>query len=205
MDMQGAFDPENGFWSFIGKVCDICLLSLLWLVCSLGVITSGAATVSLLSYALKQADDTEGYALRSFFAGFRRSFWGATLLWLTTIIMGCIVFGNFYAVGALSLPNLLRLPLYSLALCLVFLFSVTVVWSYALYSSFSITPFKAVRDALPAAFRYPVRTLLALFCFALAVVASWLLPPFFFVWFALAIFFCAMVLKVAILELRLSS
>ncbi len=204
MDWQGMFDPENSFWVFWDKVFDVCVLAILWLVCSLPVLTCGAATVSLLSYTLKQADGTEGYALRSFFREFARSFLPATLLWLATLLAGGILYLNLYAVGRMTVPGCVRLPLYSLALCLVFLFACEVVWSYALLASFRIGAGKAVRDALAMAARYPVRTLLSIALLAGTVLATWWLPILFFVWFALSLFLQSMVLRGAVLELRSS-
>ncbi|MDD7201100.1 MAG: YesL family protein [Sphaerochaetaceae bacterium] len=204
MDWQGMFDPENSFWNFWGKVFDVCLLAILWLVCSLPILTCGAATVSLLSYTLKQADDTEGYAVRSFFREFARSFFPSTLLWLATILVGGILYGNLYAVGRIAVPMFVRLPLYSLALCLVVLFACEVVWAYALLASFRIGVGKAVRDALAMAARYPIRTLLAIASLAGAVLATWWLPVLFSVWFALSLFLQSMLLRGAVLELRSS-
>lgn len=204
MDVNGMFDPENSFWSFMNKVCDVCVLSVLWLVCSLPVVTVGAATVSLLSYTLKQADDREGYAVRSFFKEFRRSFLPATALWLVTVAAGGILYANLYAVGKLPFQTALRLPLYSLALCLIILYACFVVWAFALLSAFRIPLAKVCKDALPAAAHYPVRTLLCIAILVLAGAATWMLPALFFVWFALALFFGAMVLRGAVWALRSS-
>ena len=204
MDMQGMFDPENSFWNFWNKVCDVCFLALLWLVFSLPLVTCGAATVSLLSYTLKQADDTEGYAVRSFVREFRRSFFPATLLWILTLVVGGALFLNLYAVGRMALPLAVRLPLYSLALSLIFLYLCEVVWAYALLASFRIGVGKAVRDALGMAARHPVRTVLAISLLGAALFGTWHLAFCFFVWFALALFLQSMVLRGAILALRSS-
>lgn len=72
--MIHLFNPENRFWAFIGKIADIFLLSVLWVVTSLPVITAGAATAAFYHFAIHQVDDTESTVLHGFFSAFRSSF-----------------------------------------------------------------------------------------------------------------------------------
>lgn len=45
--MGGFFNPESPFWAPFGKLVDIVCLSLLWVVCSLPIVTLGPATAAL--------------------------------------------------------------------------------------------------------------------------------------------------------------
>ena len=40
--MSRIFDPENKFWSFIGKIADVTCMSVLWAATSLPLVTLGA-------------------------------------------------------------------------------------------------------------------------------------------------------------------
>ena len=44
--MGSLFNPQNAFWSVFGKIADVLALSLLWVICSLPVVTMGAATAA---------------------------------------------------------------------------------------------------------------------------------------------------------------
>ena len=46
-NINGIFNPENRFWSFIDKLVNLCLLGVLWALFSLPVVTAGAATTAL--------------------------------------------------------------------------------------------------------------------------------------------------------------
>ena len=44
---SGIFNPQNRFWQTLDHFADLLILSLLWLVCSLPLITAGAASAAL--------------------------------------------------------------------------------------------------------------------------------------------------------------
>ena len=44
---QGLFNYDNPVWRFIGKLGDLVLLNLLWLICCIPVFTAGAATTAV--------------------------------------------------------------------------------------------------------------------------------------------------------------
>ena len=40
--LQGLFNYDNPVWRFIGKLGDLILLNILWIVCSIPIVTAGA-------------------------------------------------------------------------------------------------------------------------------------------------------------------
>ena len=53
MNVNGIFNPQNRFWSFIENMMNLCVLGLLWLLCSLPLITAGASTAAMFHYTLE--------------------------------------------------------------------------------------------------------------------------------------------------------
>ena len=41
------FNPDNWLWRGFGRLADFFILSILWLVCSIPVVTIGAASIAL--------------------------------------------------------------------------------------------------------------------------------------------------------------
>ena len=80
--MSRIFDPENKFWSFIGKIADVTCMSVLWAATSLPLVTLGASTTAFYAYTMRQVRDTEGGILSGYFGAFKQHFKKATLLWL---------------------------------------------------------------------------------------------------------------------------
>lgn len=76
----------------ITKFTQMIYAGLLWFVCSIPVVTVGAATTALYEVLLKLQKDEEGAIGRSFFQGFRNSLKSATLAWLP-ILVAVLMFG----------------------------------------------------------------------------------------------------------------
>lgn len=66
------FDPQNSLWYWIGKVPDMLLLSLLWLVFSLPVLTLPAASAALYDCVARNLRRDEKGLYRRFFRTFRK-------------------------------------------------------------------------------------------------------------------------------------
>lgn len=45
------FNPQNSFWQTVDHLSDLLILSLLWLLCSLPLVTAGAAAAALYDAA----------------------------------------------------------------------------------------------------------------------------------------------------------
>jgi len=80
--MNQIFNPENFFWKCFDKMADVLGLSLLWLLCSLPVITAGPACAALYDAAARCVRGGEPGPYRRFFRTFRAEFKTATLSWL---------------------------------------------------------------------------------------------------------------------------
>ena len=76
--LQGFFNYDNPVWRFIGKLGDLVLLNLLWLVCCIPVFTAGAATTAVYYVTLKLVRDEDDSTIKSFFRSFIQNFKQAT-------------------------------------------------------------------------------------------------------------------------------
>lgn len=82
---EGKKFGTDSVLSFLSRLTDVFVLNLLWLLCSLPVITSGAATSAAYAVALKQARDEESTPVKSFFHHFKQNFKQATVLGLLAL------------------------------------------------------------------------------------------------------------------------
>ncbi|MGN0661545.1 MAG: DUF624 domain-containing protein [Faecalibacterium sp.] len=79
---------DSPFYRTMGKIGDLAFLNLLWLVCSLPVVTLGASTLGLFSVLHKLAAGEDYQVRADFFRAFRRDFRQGTLLWLVLALLG---------------------------------------------------------------------------------------------------------------------
>ena len=110
---SGIFNPQNRFWQTLDHFADLLILSLLWLVCSLPLVTAGAACAALYDAVARCVRGAEPLPWKRFWQTFRRELpcaaavtvaWGA-LLWLLAWALRLI--GAAAAAGSAAAPLVL--------------------------------------------------------------------------------------------------
>ena len=84
------FSYESKFSQLLLKISYACMLNVLWFVCSLPIVTMGAATTALYYACLKLVREEDSHVVAQFFRSFRENFRQATGIWL--ILLGCGLF-----------------------------------------------------------------------------------------------------------------
>ncbi|MBC5688979.1 DUF624 domain-containing protein [Mediterraneibacter sp. NSJ-55] len=82
---------DNVVTRALSRICDFVILNILWLVCSIPIVTIGASTTALYSVMQKIVRNEEGYIARSFFKAFKQNFKQATIVWLLIAALGLIL------------------------------------------------------------------------------------------------------------------
>lgn len=90
--MNRLFDIDNGFFRFMGKICDMMLLNLLTLICCIPVITIGPALTALYYVSMKIVRDEEGYIFRGFFKSFKQNFKQGVILELIVAVCAVLLY-----------------------------------------------------------------------------------------------------------------
>ena len=90
--MGKIFSLDNPFFRFMGRVGDVMLLDLLWIIFSLPIVTIGASTTAMNYVMLKMVRDEEGYIWPSFWKSFKLNFKQATGMWMI-LLFGGMIFG----------------------------------------------------------------------------------------------------------------
>lgn len=157
--MRSFFNPEKGLWQLLGYIGDLVMLSLLWVLCSIPVITIGAATAALYDATVSAFRRGETGYLGRFLSTFKRELvngllptllWGgllALLLWLLRRFT-VVAQGSAAAVAAVALLVLLLVPLGCAC------------WTFPLLSRFTLRFGQLLGNAVRLALGYLPRTLL---------------------------------------------
>lgn len=188
--MHTLFNPENKFWNFMGKITDVALMSILWLITSLPIFTIGASTAAFYTFTLDAIADEEGNVWHCYFSAFREHFKKSTILWLAQAVLFVFLSVNLYAawnfylvkgiwgLGALSLALFGMIVLVSTS---VYLLPITVSYDFPLK--------KVITDSFIMAISNPHVTLSVILIFLLAGVGIYYISGLFFFWLGLAFFF----------------
>lgn len=102
--MRHLFSLDGPFARIMSTVADLVLINLLWLICSLPLITIGAASVAG-HYACQKLIKAEGSIVRNFFASFKLNFKQATLAWLLIVLVAVCLFFDFSFLLPLTFPG----------------------------------------------------------------------------------------------------
>lgn len=147
--LQGIFNYDNPVWRFIGKLGDLILLNILWVICSIPVFTIGASTTAVYYVTLKLSRDEEDSTIRSFFRSFKSNFGQATGIWLILLAVGLVLGVDFwfFSTRQMAMNNVLGAVLSAVSggLLLIYLFTVTYVFALQarFYNSVKRTIFNA--------------------------------------------------------------
>ena len=130
------FHPENALWQGINKVLLMLYAGMLWFLCSIPIITMGAASSALMEVMMKLAKDQEGYIASSFFRAFRHNLPKGILTWLPFLISQLLFSVNalyYYLAGP-------AFRLQAALFIILLLFSLgTAAWSFAVTARFEMT------------------------------------------------------------------
>lgn len=85
--MQKLFDPDGGFSHFITRLSQLIWLNILFLVCSLPVVTFGASSAALYTVLLRLLQGEDGHLTRRFFSAWRDNWKRASGCWLLLLIV----------------------------------------------------------------------------------------------------------------------
>ena len=96
--MKGILNPDNPFNQFLVRIADLCIINILMLICSLPIITAGAAITA--AHRTTQDiihDDTTGVA-GPYFKSFKTNFKQSTIVWLLELFFIAVMVGYFWLI-----------------------------------------------------------------------------------------------------------
>lgn len=100
--MERFFNMDNKFFSFMGKVADLCILNLVCILCCIPVVTAGASLTALYYVTLKMIRNEEAYIFRSFFQSFKQNFRQATVINLIMLAAAFVLYLDTKIVGGME-------------------------------------------------------------------------------------------------------
>lgn len=89
---MNLFSYKSLLSKFLYLVADIMILHLLWLICSIPIITIGASSTALYYACMKRIRTDEGYITTNFFKSFKQNFRQSTIIWFIIICVFGLLF-----------------------------------------------------------------------------------------------------------------
>ena len=179
--MSKVFNFEGPVFSFLSRLADLFWLNLLFVICSVPVITAGAASTALYYVTLKMAKDEEGYITKSYFKSFKENFVQATIIWVIFLFILVVMFldlriangGNIAEVfNSSAVSNVVIAAVGVMAVVV----AMTLIYVFPLLAQFENTIKNTVKNAFLISLRHLPYTFLMLIITAVPVVLIILFP-----------------------------
>lgn len=160
------------------KVADLCIINLLFVLCSLPVLTLGASATAM-HYTLRRWHEDTGNIVKDFFHAFRLNFRQSTVLWLVFLVLAAALICNYWLVSGWTgtLYQVVMVMLMVVSALLIMWVSVC----FPFLARFDNTTSQIAKNALLIALISPARTLIAAVVNLLPVALAVLIPGVFLI------------------------
>ncbi len=156
--MGKMFSPDSKFMRAMSRLADLILLNVCFLVCSLPVVTIGAAQTALYTVLFRLGTEAEDAGtVKSYFRAFRADFKQGTLLWLILAFCGATAAANTYLFYLM--PGDIRWAFVVFAILFV-LMVLLFGYAFPLASQFANGPLSTLKNALVLSLGYLPRSVL---------------------------------------------
>ena len=172
--MNKIFGPDTAFANFMNALAKIIWIGLLWLVCSLPVITAGAASAAAYYATVRVLRKKRGYATGEFFQAFKANFKLSLPLQLILVLIFCWLFFDIvylYGYGT----DFARALSYILYMFTVIALSVS-LYLYPCLQRYDERNFEIFKLAVYFTFRHLLTTIGQLVLFFAALLGVYLMP-----------------------------
>lgn len=117
--MGKIFRWDSPFMQKIAMVGNLVILNVLWILCSIPVVTAGAATAAMYQVVFAYLTNEEEVVLKPFFRAFAKNFKQATLVWLVILVVFAILLLDLWYMFLIGTPDLIGILI--IIVCILFL------------------------------------------------------------------------------------
>ena len=156
--MSNFFNMDNSLWRFLGRLADVMILNIVFLITCLPVVTIGAAWTSLSYVTLKMSRDEESYIVKSYFKAFRQNFRQATAIWGIALVAMFIFYMDFHIIRSMN-PSMAQ-AMFILLAAIAMLAALTLLYVFPVLAKFDNTILNTIKNAFFMAIGNLPRTLL---------------------------------------------
>ena len=151
------FSVDSPLYRFINRLWDILQLNFYWFVCSIPIVTMGAATAAAFRVCLKMVDDEEGYIGKEFLKGFRENWKQGTILEFLTLLCVYVVYLDVQIFNAVE-----NNPIIFLIIAMVsgFFFFLCLIYAYPLIARYRNSLHGTIKNSFTISRRFFGRTLM---------------------------------------------
>lgn len=172
--MNVIFDLDNPFFRFLGRLVDLVVLNLLFLLCCIPIITIGPALAALYYTTIRLVMKRSTYVTADFSKSFKENLKQGIIIWLIVLAVGAVIaeFINIWYYADSSFRNIM----FILGGAVAAIFLEVVVWVFPVLSKFGNPVRLQFRNAFIFAVKYFPLSILSVVIIGLVVLACYVAP-----------------------------
>lgn len=173
-DRHDSTGYSEKYISFMNAVFDLLVLGILWVICSIPVITIGSASSALYYAVVKCIKNGEGYPIHSFFHSFRQNLKQGSILTLVLLVISGTAVVNITILLNRTNGNFALFMLMFYGAVLIEVITIT-VYLFAALSRYAMGCVWLIRQSVYMALRHPGITVMiwcVLFCIGVLLYKS---------------------------------
>lgn len=172
--MSNFFNMDNGFFTALSKFVDIIIISLIFLICCLPIVTIGPATTSLYYAVVKVIRRERGYLTREFFHSFKMNFKSGVISGvIVTLLFLVLFFDRKFAANMTGTKGFVLLSIFN---AMLFLLACVTLYVFPVLSRFSVGIKQLFKTSLYMAVRHLPTTILMAIVTAAFILGTYIMP-----------------------------
>ena len=157
--MEKWLGLDSKFYKWGTLLADLIIITVLWLICSLPLITIGASTTAIYYITTRQLSNREGYVTRDFWKSFKANFIQGTIVTVIFILILTIVGIN---ISILDRTTLLGTCLFYIQFVVLYEVIIVGIYIFPILSRFELKIFELFKTAIFMANRHLLTTITAI-------------------------------------------
>ena len=165
------FSVDSPLYKFMNRLMDVFKLNCMWLLCSLPIVTMGAATTAAYTITLKMVKDEEGYIAGPFWKEFKANLKKGSILGVIGMVASYAVYLDFQLYHAAKHHNIMFLIIGVVGVYLIFMH---MVYAFPLMARYENSIINTMRNSYSIAAKFLGRTafLAVLLVIEMAIIMS---------------------------------
>ena len=175
--MNKLFNPDNAFFSFMGRLFDLVVLSVLWLFLSIPIVTIIPATSALYYSVVKVVRRDRGYLAREFWRSFRQNLRQGSLCSIVAIVAVIVMYIDVtYALSLMQQGQVMGSAFLGVFLVISVLICAILMYLCPILSRFEMKFTGLFKTAFFLSARHILTTFCLLILFVIVLFATFIIP-----------------------------
>ena len=145
------FSVDSPLYKFMNRLMDVFKLNCMWLLCSLPIVTMGAATTAAYTITLKMVKDEEGYIAGPFWKEFKANLKKGSILGVIGMVASYAVYLDFQLYHAAKHHNIMFLIIGVVGVYLIFMH---MVYAFPLMARYENSIINTMRNSYSIAAKF---------------------------------------------------